>query len=144
MKCTYENVKACILELLIIDSKYKEDIVQGGSTKAKVIRKYLRTLAKSKSFVPIKFIENSTKFPTVEGMAGYGPIYRYINSTIRVEVGEHWFLNHFGIRKYNQYEDFDGWAQKENGRYTRVTFNNPDTEGTTSKQWYQIKIQELK
>lgn len=144
MKCTYENVKACILELLIIDSKYKEAIVQGGSTKVKVIRKYLRTLAKSKSFVPIKFIENSIKFPTVEGMAGYGPIYHYINSTIRVEVGEHWFLKHFNLREYKQYEDFDGWVQKDNGRYIRFTFNNPDNEGTTASNWVRVKLVEIK
>lgn len=146
MNIDYESVKASVIELLINGHEaFKESITinSSGSSAGMRVKKYLRHLANVKTSILIKIIPGSTKFPKTEGTRGQGGQWHYIRSTLRLEVGEHWLFNHFKISPYKQYEDFDGWAARENDRYTCFTFTDPTKGGTTSKQWVQVKLVEL-
>lgn len=145
MKNEYESIKAYVTELLLCNSMdYKESITKSTKDSASLnIRRYLRKLANVKGSIYIKFIPNSVKAPTAEGTIGCGSRWNYRSSTRRLEVGEHWFLNHFGIREYKQYEDFDGWAKREplnRDKFIKFTFNKPEV----ITDWLQVKLTVVK
>ena len=145
MNDDYDKIKAFVIEAMVnSQNNLLETIRIDGSYACSSIRRYLRTLAGSKkSSVKIKFLPKSVKIPTLEGEAGCGGMYHYTRSTLRLEVGEHWFLNHFNIRQYKQYEDFDGWAKHDyhnyqNNKFIRFTFKEP--KPIKRNPWIKVKL----